>query len=56
MTWSEEVKNINHQAGMVVQAYNLSNQEAEAGGSQIQVQPGLHNKTQSPKSKNYHNY
>jgi hypothetical protein len=32
---------------VVVHAYNLGPQEAEAGGSQAQGQPGLHSKTLS---------
>jgi hypothetical protein len=35
--------------GMVVHACNPSNQEAEAGGSWVQGQPGLNSKTLSPK-------
>jgi hypothetical protein len=42
---------------MVTQACNLSNQEAEAGGSQVGGQPGLHSETLSQKknqkTKNY---
>jgi hypothetical protein len=37
--------------GMVVHAYNLSTQEAEAGGSGVQSQPWLHNETMSQKQK-----
>jgi hypothetical protein len=36
---------------MVVQICNASNLEAEAGGSQIQSQPGLHSETLSQKNK-----
>jgi hypothetical protein len=36
---------------MVAYAYNLSTQEAEAGGSQDQGQPGLHRKTLSQEIK-----
>jgi hypothetical protein len=35
-----------------VHACNNSIQEAEAGGSQVQGQPGLHRKTLSPEKKN----
>jgi hypothetical protein len=36
--------------GMVVHTFNLSTQEAEAGGSQVGGQSGLHSKTLSQKT------
>jgi hypothetical protein len=38
--------------GVVVHSCNLSTQEAEAGGSLVQGQPGLHSETLSLKEKN----
>jgi hypothetical protein len=36
---------------MVIHAYNLSTQKAEAGGLRIQGQPGLHSKTLPQKKR-----
>jgi hypothetical protein len=37
--------------GMVVHSCNLSTQEAEAGGSQVQSQPGIHRETVKKEGK-----
>jgi hypothetical protein len=41
----ENVKILKVQLGIKLHAYNPSTLEAEAGGSQVQGQPGLHSET-----------
>jgi hypothetical protein len=46
------IKNGTMTPGLVAHACNLSNQEAEAGGLQVQEQLGLHGETLSQKATN----
>jgi hypothetical protein len=43
---NEEEKRENNKLGVVEHTCNPSTQETEVGGSQVQIQPGLHNKLQ----------
>jgi hypothetical protein len=48
--FKNDVQNPSEQ-GVVVHAFNPSTQEAEAGGLQVQGQPGLHSETLPHKNK-----
>jgi hypothetical protein len=56
-SWSSlkvnKIKNSVSQPDMVVHAYNLSIEEDEAWGSQVQCQSGLYSETQSQKTKTF---
>lgn len=48
----ERPKNSRNPVGMVAHAYNPRAQEAEAGGSQVRYQSGLHSETMSRNKTN----